>query len=260
MSTSFSIYPTSARLFHQRARRKSGFTLIEILVVIAIIAIIAAILFPVFGSARENARRAACQSNMRQIGMAFMQYAQDYNDRLPSVSDAMASDGARNTWNPFNKFVGGNEGKTDFKMGESTLQPYLKATQIFVCPSDDLGEENGLSYSSNACVNYSATTPAAPSGTLHRGRKLSAFQNTTQWALLVEEAISFNNRSTDTTTDDGYYLLQAGNGMSARHAEGSNVSFIDGHVKWFKPESFLQQGLPFGGSKPAAFGSKCPGS
>src|SRR6476661_4616633 len=63
--------------------KANGFTLIELLVVIAIIAILAAILFPVFSRARENARRASCQSNLKQIGLAFHQYTQDYDERLP---------------------------------------------------------------------------------------------------------------------------------------------------------------------------------
>lgn len=236
--------------------RRLGFTLIELLVVIAIIGILATILFPVFGSARENARRASCQSNMRQIGLAFMQYTQDNNERMPAVGVAAEANGTRGTWNPFNTF-GDHSGKTDFKMGESTLQPYLKATGIFTCPSDDVGEENGLSYASNACINFKAEVPAAPSGKLHRGRKLSYFQTPTLWALLVEE--SSEGGSLDTTTDDGYFLLQARNGLSTRHAEGSNVAFVDGHVKWYKPENVLQSGLPFGGAKTANMGDECPG-
>ena len=64
------------RIAHQ------GFTLIELLVVIAIIAILAAILFPVFGRARENARRSSCQSNLKQIGLGLIQYSQDYDEKL----------------------------------------------------------------------------------------------------------------------------------------------------------------------------------
>ncbi len=64
-------------------RGKSAFTLIELLVGIAIMSLLAAILFPVFGRVRENARRASCQSNLKQIGLAIHQYTQDYDERMP---------------------------------------------------------------------------------------------------------------------------------------------------------------------------------
>src|SRR5437660_6316554 len=64
--------------------RSTGFTLIELLVVIAIIAILAAILFPVFAQARDAARKAACQSNLKQFGLAFSMYATDYDGYYPN--------------------------------------------------------------------------------------------------------------------------------------------------------------------------------
>ena len=65
----------------QSQQKYSGFTLIELLIVIAIVAILAAILFPAFARARENARRASCQSNLKQIGLGLAQYIQDYDER-----------------------------------------------------------------------------------------------------------------------------------------------------------------------------------
>ena len=95
-----------------------GFTLIELLVVIAIIAILAAILFPVFQSVRENARRTACLSNMKQIGTAITLYSQDYDELIvPSQ----------------------NGGGTDLVSWPSIIQPYIKNADVFVCPDGSDG-------------------------------------------------------------------------------------------------------------------------
>src|SRR5476649_2802466 len=75
----------------ERTQHAGAFTLIELLVVIAIIAILAAILFPVFARARENARRASCQSNLKQIGLGITQYCQDYDERMPIVVSQVTS-------------------------------------------------------------------------------------------------------------------------------------------------------------------------
>ena len=99
---------------------RGGFTLIELLVVIAIIAILAAILFPVFGRARENARRASCQSNLKQMGLGLMQYAQDNNERVAVACKPNGStcDNQDPVW-----------------MG--VIQPFVKSVEIFECPSAD---------------------------------------------------------------------------------------------------------------------------
>src|SRR6059058_5661635 len=106
--------------------RRIGFTLIELLVVIAIIAILAAILFPVFAQARDKARSAACLSNLKQMGTAWMMYTQDYDELFPKA----------NPGNPNNegpcidmKYRGNWSGWVG-----NLLQPYTKNSQIFQCP------------------------------------------------------------------------------------------------------------------------------
>src|SRR5262249_24653929 len=93
-------------------RNRSAFTLIELLVVIAIIAILAAILFPVFAQARESARRTSCLSNVKQMGLAFAMYAQDYDETTPAVVHQGSLD--QDFW--------------------YIIQPYVKNINMFYCP------------------------------------------------------------------------------------------------------------------------------
>ena len=101
--------------------RRSAFTLVELLVVIAIIAILAAILFPVFARAREKARQSNCLSNFKQIGLAHLMYAQDYDERFTKFQGYWSSD----NWD-------GAAGVYWY----DRLAPYVKNTQIFACPSE----------------------------------------------------------------------------------------------------------------------------
>lgn len=105
-------------------RMVKGFTLIELLVVIAIIAILAAILFPVFGRARENARRSSCQSNLKQIGLGILQYTQDFDEKYPGCFI-----------NEPGLPAGGNTCDNRVSYAQM-IYPYVKSSQIFVCPSD----------------------------------------------------------------------------------------------------------------------------
>lgn len=99
--------------------RRHGFTLIELLVVIAIIAVLAGILFPVFAKAREKARQTMCLSNLKQIGMAFNMYAQDWDGFLPS-----------------HFYMVGRRSREGAIKLVNCLLPYIKNREIFFCPSD----------------------------------------------------------------------------------------------------------------------------
>jgi prepilin-type N-terminal cleavage/methylation domain-containing protein/prepilin-type processing-associated H-X9-DG protein len=213
--------------------RKRAFTLIELLVVIAIIAILASILFPVFARARENARRASCQSNLKQLGLGFMQYSQDYDERLPLATNGSGGITLPDGWVYFSVFgVTGTPAVFDPSLG--SVFPYIKSVQVFICPSDTTGRTSGNSYAINSCVGNGGIPYSL-------GKSLATFDETARWALLTEEG------AVDGSTDDGYQLIVA-NPYSDRHLEGSNVAFLDGHVKWYRPDQITSGWFQSGGN------------
>jgi prepilin-type N-terminal cleavage/methylation domain-containing protein/prepilin-type processing-associated H-X9-DG protein len=134
------------------ATAKRGFTLIELLVVIAIIAILAAILFPVFAQARDKARQATSQSNLKQLALGIIMYNQDYDQVFPSVAD---NQNGPNGWLPADSTI-----PTHW---QQKVAPYLKSVQIFGSPDDSVAgvlDPNGTwsgvrtSYQANGYWNW----------------------------------------------------------------------------------------------------------
>jgi prepilin-type N-terminal cleavage/methylation domain-containing protein len=113
------------------AGKCGAFTLIELLVVIAIVSLLAAILFPVFSQAREQGRRAACLSSLRQTGMAFAAYTQDYDGGYPNTGDPYLWVGKRWRW-PVMPYLGAGQKQTADFSNDGV------APSILLCPSDTL--------------------------------------------------------------------------------------------------------------------------
>ena len=212
-------------MFHFQSNRQNGraaFTLIELLVVIAIIAILAAILFPVFARARENARRSSCQSNMKQIALAFKQYTQDYDERFPLRS--------------------GSTGATGRPFWAEVIQPYLQSQQILQCPSESSGiDPNPLS---NKFTDYAYNLGLARGngGTVNIGANESQLQFPTLTLLMVEVQTT-NDGGSDPNMGTAYGSHRGAGGIDLantnnlaweRHLLGSNFPFADGHVKWYR--------------------------
>lgn len=227
----------------RHSRRKcQGFTLIELLVVIAIIAILAAILFPVFARARENARRASCLSNLRQIGMGVMMYTQDYDEIYPW--HGITIDGEFTNW-------------------RKTITPYIKSVQLFHCPSSDSkSTERGNygvnisifrreSYDPNRINLSSVESPSTGYMIMDAGDYfISYFKargNSSGYDYLpgvgsVDETFcsSITNLSSMSRHDDC---------LNGRHFQGVNVAFADGHVKWLKSSKVQADALKYAAGK-----------
>lgn len=228
---------------------KQGFTLIEILVVIAIVSILAAILFPVFARARENARRSSCMSNLKQIGLAVMMYAQDNDERYPFSSQARASLGS--SWSS-TAVPSGDFANSVSVYWQQFLQPYTKSAQVFYCPSNNYASD-GLygNYGVNRLIIADIATTSV---------SMAAIPSPASSYMIMDAGIYRMNPTDVKRIDSGgncNYLPGTGPGTAAnrpsilaacgisaletdyesgRHLGGVNMAFADGHVKWLQSQ------------------------
>ena len=236
------------------SKLRSGFTLIELLVVIAIIAILAAILFPVFQKVRENARRSSCQSNEKQLALAFIQYTQDADEKMPAGTNG-----------------GGGGGRG----WAGPIYPFVKSTGVFLCPDDSSKPntafanykltDNVISYGFNTMLDGNIPSNVSAGGSL-------AGQNAPANTVLLFEVKraqanittpgndssspggnggdccagwidAHNDSNNDPNYDTGVMgnpprtgnIAWYGGKLLGRHSDASNFALADGHVKWLRP-------------------------
>jgi prepilin-type N-terminal cleavage/methylation domain-containing protein/prepilin-type processing-associated H-X9-DG protein len=223
-------------------RQREAFTLIELLVVIAIIAILAAILFPVFARARDKARQTTCFNNLKQIGLAYHMYAQDYDEAIVPGCNFNGSGGssvpARKWEDPLSWWVG-------------LLQPYVKNEGIFRCPS--FRNKQYASYMAQF-IGYDPASPVIPAFSNNGWAwtwagwttKLPAIKTVrmAQAARPSETFLTYENTWADTRGGDPRLLIwyhpdywnpvgYDWNGVyPGKHGGGHNNLYFDGHVKW----------------------------
>jgi len=207
---------------------RPGFTLIELLVVIAIIAILASILFPVFARARAKGRDAVCISNLKQLALMMEMYVQDNDEFFPLQSN---TNDIEDWW-------------------YQRVMPYVKNKQVFVCPNDHRTRDEmsnvgyiidptkawPLSYGYNGLLyHYDLATASDYTNLVVLGdcNDIPCFAFETSYPVA------------HVLTDNRWRLHQIGGVSRPRHGEGANLSFLDGHVKWFpKDKCWSSDGHP----------------
>jgi prepilin-type N-terminal cleavage/methylation domain-containing protein/prepilin-type processing-associated H-X9-DG protein len=221
------------------SKKRPAFTLIELLVVIAIIAILAAILLPVFAQAREKARQSVCTSNCKQIGLAVMMYAEDYDQAYPLY-----------THHPNHK-----------PMWYEMIQPYIKSEDVFTCPSVGVKLKeapkqlpgwtiyafNGYGANYLHVIQYGK---GYATGKTMGPRMLAALSRPADTVMIADgqgdkgwtAGMGWVALYCPLDPGPSWYAAEGLNktwALADRHNGGGNYIFADGHVKWLRRDAVI---------------------
>ena len=227
--------------FRHAGVKESSFTLIELLVVIAIIAILAAILLPALNSARERGRAASCINNLKQIGMAFNTYSNDYDDYyMPYLVNA---EGRYGHWqNRLARYGFGTEVSADYEAAEYPAVYSCPSVREPACSWDNNPDKYApvkLSYG----MNYQLFDVANDIPKTWEKCKLSKISNASQKVLLTD--IEYRAM--------GYYIMYPATSsygvnswrVADWHNGGTNVLWMDGHVNYYKETELFALGKTY---------------
>ena len=243
------------------SQKPHGFTLIELLVVVAIIAILAAMLLPALSQARERARQAVCLNNLKQIGLAFFMYLNDYDN-----------------WIPFGYVDGGNmSGYGDihigswfcllakylnvpvydyYRLGGPDWGNWLKRPCVFTCPGQRFTYPNGqpVSYAPTISIvsvfipNYTGVTGDGKPYIMVKYQKINKpsekvflADTGSRTTPTTSDAICFNPWWNHVDSGEDYTL----GGLSCRHSKGTNILYFDGHAGWINKQTAIQNDMSF---------------
>jgi prepilin-type N-terminal cleavage/methylation domain-containing protein/prepilin-type processing-associated H-X9-DG protein len=242
-------------------KHTTAFTLIELLVVIAIIAILASILFPVFARARENARRASCMSNLKQIGLGIMMYVQDYDEKYPLYAITSLEEPPDGCWYSTGSCSTTSPGTYSW-FWQQLVYPYTKSDQLYYCPSaaftahpysGQYGANNQVMKSSPplslaAVISPATTYLAMDSGmyAIYAGSGTNYVLNPTGSFWYIPGTERFKGVPAASLTPNPLIGAVAADYESdGRHFDGNNVIFADGHVKWVKTATIWNEDVKY---------------